>query len=215
MLRELGRYIEEGEHQHQDFKFAVNDCEKIARSLSAFANTDGGRLLIGVKDNGRIVGVSSDEEYYMIESAATRYCQPAVEFKTREWRTDNKCVLQVDVVRSGQRPHFVKLSDGKQKAYVRVDDKNIVANAIQLKLWKREKQSRGALITLSEGERFILKYLQQHSEISFNRFCKLTHLKPWAAERILVDFIALGLIKMVVSENRTVFSVGEVGAIDS
>ena len=28
--------------------------EKIAKSLSAFANTEGGRLLVGVKDNGKI-----------------------------------------------------------------------------------------------------------------------------------------------------------------
>ena len=44
--------IEQGEHQQLDFKFEVSDSKKIARTLSAFANTDGGRLLIGVKDNG-------------------------------------------------------------------------------------------------------------------------------------------------------------------
>ena len=53
--------IAEGEHQQQDFKFEISDARKIAKSLSAFANTDGGRLLIGVKDNGRIAGVRSEE----------------------------------------------------------------------------------------------------------------------------------------------------------
>ena len=43
--------IEEGE-QTQDFKMRIDDAAKIARTLVAFANTDGGRLLIGVKDNG-------------------------------------------------------------------------------------------------------------------------------------------------------------------
>lgn len=57
--------IEQGEHQQLDFKFEVSDSKKIARTLSAFANTDGGRLLIGVKDNGAISGVRSEEEYYM------------------------------------------------------------------------------------------------------------------------------------------------------
>ena len=41
--------IAQGEHQQLDFKFEVSDSKKIARTLSAFANTDGGRLLIGVK----------------------------------------------------------------------------------------------------------------------------------------------------------------------
>ena len=52
--------IKEGEHQQQDFKFEISDVCKIAKSLSAFANTDGGRLLIGVKDNGKIAGVHSE-----------------------------------------------------------------------------------------------------------------------------------------------------------
>ena len=46
--------IAEGEHQQQDFKFEISDARKIAKTLSAFSNTDGGRLLIGVKDNGKI-----------------------------------------------------------------------------------------------------------------------------------------------------------------
>ena len=62
--------ISEGEHVRQDFKFEISDSRKIARSLSAFANTEGGRLLIGVKDNGRIAGVRSEEEMYMVEAAA-------------------------------------------------------------------------------------------------------------------------------------------------
>ena len=50
-LRDL---INQGEHQQQDFKFEISDARKIARSLSAFSNTEGGRLLVGVKDNGKI-----------------------------------------------------------------------------------------------------------------------------------------------------------------
>ena len=65
--------IAEGEHQQQDFKFEISDARKIAKTLSAFANTDGGRLLIGVKDNGRIAGVRSEEEKYMIEDKRARH----------------------------------------------------------------------------------------------------------------------------------------------
>ena len=72
--------IAEGEHQQQDFKFEISDARKIAKTLSAFANTDGGRLLIGVKDNGRIAGVRSEEEKYMIEAAAQLYCIPEIDY---------------------------------------------------------------------------------------------------------------------------------------
>ena len=71
--------IAEGEHVRQDFKFAISDARKIAKSLSAFANTGGGRLLVGVKDNGQIAGVRSEEEIYMVEAAATVYCRPPLQ----------------------------------------------------------------------------------------------------------------------------------------
>ena len=61
--------IEQGEHEHQDFKYQITDARKIARSISAFANHGGGRLLVGVKDNGSIVGVSSDEEIYKVANS--------------------------------------------------------------------------------------------------------------------------------------------------
>ena len=65
--------ISQGEGVHLDFKFEISDAQKIARSLVAFANTSGGKLLIGVNDNGVIKGVLSEEEYYMIENASLNY----------------------------------------------------------------------------------------------------------------------------------------------
>ncbi|MCK4854687.1 MAG: ATP-binding protein, partial [Bacteroidales bacterium] len=59
-----------------DFKFEISDARKIARTLVAFSNTDGGKLLIGVKDNGKIAGIRSEEEYHMLEAAAELYCRP-------------------------------------------------------------------------------------------------------------------------------------------
>ena len=87
--------IEQGEHQQLDFKFEVSDSKKIARTLSAFANTDGGRLLIGVKDNGAISGVRSEEEYYMIEAASKMYTHPEVPFTAKRWDVNGKTVLEV------------------------------------------------------------------------------------------------------------------------
>lgn len=86
----IQQLITEGEHVHQDFKFAISDARKIAKSLSAFANTGGGRLLIGVKDNGKIAGIRSEEELYMIEAAATMYCKPALQLENQLYRVKAK-----------------------------------------------------------------------------------------------------------------------------
>ena len=97
--------VTEGEHVHQDFKFAITDACKIARSLSAFSNTEGGRLLVGVKDNGKIAGIRSAEEIYMVEVAATRYCRPSVTLDSQIYKVDGKDVLEVSVAESQHKPY--------------------------------------------------------------------------------------------------------------
>lgn len=57
------------------------DVCKIVCSFFVFVNIEGGRLLIGVKDNGKIVGVCFDEEIYMIEVVVIMYCKFKVELE--------------------------------------------------------------------------------------------------------------------------------------
>lgn len=129
------KLIEEGEHQQSDFKFAVNDSRKIARSLSAFANTDGGRLLIGVKDNGNIAGIRSNEEIYMLQAASELYTKPEV----KKHKIDNKEILEVIIDKSKDKPHTAPDEKGNFKAFIRVNDENLLANGLLLKIWKAEK----------------------------------------------------------------------------
>ena len=130
--------ISEGEHIRQDFKFEISDSRKIARSLSAFANTEGGRLLIGVKDNGRIAGVRSEEEMYMVEAAAQVYCTPAVEVDMRVYRPEGRSVLVASVGPAVRKPVLVKEEDGRRLAYVRIADENILASPVHIGVWRCE-----------------------------------------------------------------------------
>ena len=72
----IAELISQGEHLQQDFKYVISDARKIARTISAFANAAGGHLLIGVKDNGTIAGVRNEEDIFVVEQAAERYCRP-------------------------------------------------------------------------------------------------------------------------------------------
>ena len=91
---ESGSYIKNlilsGENQQLDFKFEISDSRKIAKTLVAFSNTDGGKLLIGVKDNGRIAGIRTDEEFFMVQAAADLYCKPEVSFESKRWVVEGK-----------------------------------------------------------------------------------------------------------------------------
>lgn len=197
--------IEEGEHQQQDFKFEISDSKKIARSLVAFANTDGGRLLVGVKDNGSVAGVRSDEELHMIEAAAQLYCKPEVAYQTKEWNVNGKLVLEVRVPRSKSHKHKAPDKNNEYKIFVRVGDKNLLANSILLKVWKRQNDHREVRIAFTEVEMHLLRHLSERGQIDLASFREMCHLKKPRAEAILVDFILLGIIDMQMSEKDTCF----------
>jgi len=101
----LKKLIKEGENQQLDFKYCVSDSRKIARTLSAFANSNGGKILIGVRDNGRIAGIKSDEEYYMVDTAAQFFCRPKITYSIKQQMTGGKTILEVEVLKGNKRPY--------------------------------------------------------------------------------------------------------------
>ena len=209
MSNYITKLIQQGEHQTQDFKFCISDSRKIARSLVAFANTDGGRLLIGVKDNGRIAGVRSEEEYYMVESAAKLYSRPAIDFTTSQHLVDGKTVLEVIVEPSADKPHFAKDDDGKWWAYFRKDDENRLANKIMIEVWKRQKSKTGILINYSDAERILLDYLETNGTISVSKYSHIAHLSYQKAEQIIINFRSLNILRDHLGENRIDYAINE------
>jgi len=203
------KLIQQGEHQTQDFKYCISDSRKIARSLVAFANTDGGRLLIGVKDNGRIAGVRSEEEYYMVESAAKMYSNPKIEFTTRQHFVDGKTVLEVIVEPSPDKPHFARDDEGKWWAYFRKEDENRLANKIMIEVWKREKSTDGILINYSEDEKILLDYLANNEKISVSKYARIALLSYKKAEQIIINFRTLNILKDFFTEDKIQYSINE------
>lgn len=201
----IQRLILQGEHQKQDFKFQVNDSRKIARTISAFANTDGGKLLIGVKDNGVVAGVRSDEEFYMIEAAANMYCKPVMSFAHRTWNVEGKTVLEIDIPPMDEKPCFAENETGKWMAYVRINDQNILATPLQLKLWKRQNSQAGTFIRYSEKEDLLLKYLLVHPSITLSKYCRLASIPRYLAENLIVNLIMTGVIEMQQNEKTSWF----------
>lgn len=200
------KLIAEGEHQQQDFKFCINDSKKIAKSLVAFANTDGGRLLIGVKDNGKIAGISSDEEFYMIEAAAKIYSKPQIDFTTKQWQIEGKTVLEIGIEASDKKPHFAKDENGKWLTYIRQKDENILAHKIQIEVWRKEKSPKGVYLTYSDDERFLIDYLRNNESITFSKFIRKAHLSRKKAEEILSNFVIIDIIKMHTTQDGTYFT---------
>jgi len=201
--------IQQGEHQTQDFKYCISDSRKIARSLVAFANTDGGRLLIGVKDNGNIAGVRSEEEYYMVEAAARIYSKPMIDFTTKQHFIDGKTVLEVMIKPSPEKPHYAVDENGNWWAWFRKDDENRLANKVMLEVWKLQKSTDGILINYSDSEKTLLDYLENYEKISVSKFARIAHITYKQAEQIIINFRALDILQDCVGDTRIDYSINE------
>lgn len=206
---ESGSYIKNlilsGENQQLDFKFEISDSRKIAKTLVAFSNTDGGTLLIGVKDNGKIAGVRTDEEFFMVQAAANMYCRPEITFDSKRWVVEGKTVLEIIIPKGPAFPYFAQTEPGKWLAYIRVKDENILATSVHLKVWRNKTHDQGILVEYSGKIKKLMHYLELNPSISISRFCRIAFLPRSAAENIFADMIYFGLIEMGYEDNHFVY----------
>ncbi|MET4137765.1 ATP-binding protein [Pedobacter sp. UYP1] len=204
----IRKLILQGEGTTLDFKKTINNYEKIAKSLVAFANNKGGQLLIGVADDGTIKGVKSEEEEkYMITRSAHQFCKPAIEPEFEEIYIDSKLVLVAKIPQSDTKPHYALDENKKWWVYFRVNDKSILASKIIVDVLKKENTHSGQLITYTEQEQKLLKYLDQEGRITLKQFSKLTKISNQKAQKILVSFILADLIQPHSSEKEEYFTV--------
>lgn len=196
----LKQLIADGENLHLDFKYCVSDSRKIARTLSAFANSDGGRILIGVRDNGSIAGIKSDEEMYMVDTAAHLFCRPEITYTTKQHTAGGKTILEVDVLKGTKRPYQVKNENGRWLSYFRNNDQNLLANRVLLQVWRKEGKGRGVLVKFGKAENSLMDYLKENGSVTLSKFRKIARISSYKAEAILANLIIFRVLIMNASE---------------
>ncbi len=202
----IQRLIEEGEHVHQDFKYAISDARKIARSLSAFANNDGGRLLVGVKDNGAIAGVRSEEDIYVIEQAAEMYCEPPLPVEVTAFACgEGAVVMRVVIERAESRPVVVCEADGKRRAYYRVADENIAVSPLIVRAWRaRAAEATPRLMSIDGVAAELLHLAGEADGTDTDSLMRAAHVSRSTAEDTVVTLHAMGLVDFVYRDGRFV-----------
>lgn len=206
--RYLLELISEGEHQQQDFKYRVDDARKLARSVSAFANTDGGRLLIGVRDDGHIAGVRSEGEIYVMHQAAYKYCQPEASIRFDTYHADGKAVVIATVPPSDKRPVCAPDEDGQMRAYIRIKDENIVASPVLYTLLKESQKLQGALITYDDDIRRLLGLME--GRLTLGQIIRLSRLPRHKVITLLAHLIRFGTVQWNYVDQEFLFSLKEI-----
>ncbi|MEQ8577251.1 MAG: ATP-binding protein [Balneola sp.] len=195
-LKDLKNLIATGESSFLEFKHKVASPEKIAKEMVAFANTNGGRIIIGVDDNGDISGIESYyEEEFWLRQAAEDVCVPALNINIEMVHAGKKDVMIVEIPESENKPIAVK-GESKRTVYIRQGDENIIATDDRVEVLKNKASTTGVTFEYGEREQQLFRFLNEYGDITIERFSIISNITTYRAERILVDMASAGVLDM-------------------
>ena len=127
-----------GESKHVEFKAELpRRHERFLKDIIAFANTSGGKTIIGVEDgSGKVVGLG-DQNLFKLSDAISNMisdsCTPQINMEITPKTLDGETVLEVEVFPGRFRPYYIT-SIGKEKSsYIRVNGTSRPADERKLK----------------------------------------------------------------------------------
>jgi len=109
-LQEIEQMLLDGENEVLEFKERVQKetPSRLAKTAVAFANTEGGTIVIGVDDDGRVVGCEIEGLRDRVTSILRGQCDPAPLIETEVVQHQDKPLLLVKVSQSKDRLHIVR-----------------------------------------------------------------------------------------------------------
>ncbi|MEX0647346.1 MAG: ATP-binding protein [Balneolaceae bacterium] len=193
---DLRHLIQTGEGAFLEFKKTIPSAEKIAKEIAAFANTNGGTILIGVDDNKTITGISAYfEEEYLLMKAAQQWCVPAVPLNIELVHSGPYDVMVVRVPEAKKKPVFFK-NKKKRLVYVRRNDESVLASDELAEILKHKYSEEGVTFEYGKNEQMLFRYLNEYGEINVKKFSQLINVTTFRASKILVNLVSAGVLKL-------------------
>lgn len=140
--------ILKGESVNTEFKEKrPTDSKKFMKTVVAFANCNGGRIIFGIKDDTlEIVGIPKDmvfSEIDAITNIIADSCKPAIIPNITVQTVSEKTLIVVEIIAGMQRPYYLK-SEGMEKGtYIRVAGTSRPAEDYQIREMISESSPTG------------------------------------------------------------------------
>lgn len=200
----LGIYL--GENENQSFVQNLDDSIEIAKTIIAFANTQGGKLNVGLKPNGKIIGIFPNDEINKLDRIID-VCDPNLKVDSQIVEIGFRLVLVVNIEKSDIPPLYFTNESGKKEAYIRSNKLNILANKILLNVWKFKEKNGDLPEILSDNEIQIVDIIKLSPNLSLTQIYKKSNLTIDEVDYILVRLINRKKIEMKITEIGSFFFV--------
>lgn len=212
-IHDVTRLAALGEGPRLEFKHKVPRPERISKEVVAFANSMGGHLLIGVSDDGTVVGVrDAEEEEWVLQNALMEHCRPKPSFSFERVPISRKrTVLVVEVPPGTAKPYYVVADDGQKTAYLRVDEKSVEASREALRLMRaRNGDEEDVRFEFGEKELLLMRYLDDYSRITVRQFAKLANIPKHRASHTLVLLAKANVLHFHAGDRQDYFTLGSI-----
>ena len=197
-LDQVKRLGSSGEGHFLEFKRKVDNPQKIVKELIAFSNSDGGKLLVGVADNGNLAGLNNPEgDWFILENAIRKHCRGNLRI-SKEFVpiSSSKSVIVIDIPESRRKPNFYQVEKNQPKeVYIRVKDECVRASRELADLLSFER--RRVFIEYGPEEEWLLSYIRESSKITLEDYRRLRKIPKRKASQILVRLTAAGVLTMI------------------
>jgi predicted HTH transcriptional regulator len=210
--KQLIKLIEDGENLNVEFKQKFSEFEKIAKEMIAFANTNGGSIIFGINDYGKVFGVDSEKEITeLVKQTVENFCEPQVEYSTHFIEIKNNEIVVVEIPESKIKPHRIqdflpKIDLNNAQVYVRVRDKSIPASKEMIKLLQsRTNESKLKNYSIGKNEKVVFDYLTENDFITAKELSKIANLSSRRASRTLVNLVRANILAIHTKENGEVY----------
>ncbi|WP_205618774.1 helix-turn-helix domain-containing protein [Thomasclavelia saccharogumia] len=129
----LSKFV--GESTEYDKKQAVEKrkVKSWLKSVSAFANTDGGVLIFGITDDDKIIGLDNvKEDLEFISQKIKERIDPIPQINMHIEQIEGSHILLLEVFNGDETPYYYS-GDGVMEAYIRIGNESVIAHSIELK----------------------------------------------------------------------------------
>ncbi len=117
--------IKNGESKNIEFKIQLpDDSKKYMKTIVAFANTSGGKIIIGVDDGTKdIIGVDPSTVFQIMDkiaNAISDMCTPQIVPDITFQTIEGKCIVQIEIYPGQNRPYYIQGLGKENGTYIRV-----------------------------------------------------------------------------------------------
>ncbi|TDI74676.1 MAG: ATP-binding protein [Bacteroidetes bacterium] len=208
---ELKLLVARGEGSHLEFKKRTPGPEKIAREIVALTNSGSGKILIGIDDDGAILGVKDTaEEEYAVRKAVRDWVFPELRWNFRTIAVSRKrevLVLSIPTGRSG--PHLVRNSLGNDRGtmYVRFDDESVVASPEAYMIASAPSSPASQPFVFGAAELLAMELVESDEIITVRGLANHAKISRFQARTVLVTLTLSGVLRHEISRPEDFFVV--------